>query len=187
MECFRGSDDSGQIHVVIGGTHDVSVHLDHGWRRDVPATDLGTAVVRAYQRAGAARLTSWNVDDPDPPPPARFTGDDLLTLRRALRDLVEFRLQLTETAAAPVTMCSPGRGTRATAVGGQLVAVELDPAMQATATDEQLEHDIGHATSAALASCRSAPLQALEGCPDLRTVLERAGAVPSGRQQREHR
>lgn len=177
-----GTDPTDTVRVRIDGTAtDAQVTLEPGWRTELPPDRLGDAVRQAFTAATVARLAAW-AEGPSPtaarPPTPRGAGgsrpptrEAVDALARAWRDVREFALRLTELNAAVRTAASPGALATATVRGGQLVALDVQPAWGRVADDDDLEHHLGHALRAALNLIATTPQQALDGCPDLVAAL----------------
>lgn len=181
---FRGIAGSGMVALQIDDSAtDVRVALRRGWQSAVVPHQLAAAVLEALRAAVIARSTAWLTDRGAEPAGAPATGavvrtpapvstrESAETLRRAFRDLREYRLQIAALGRTPMTVAGPGREVTVTAVGGQVVDLQLDPRWRVVATDADLERRITDALRTALRRCASIPRQALEGCPDLAAVL----------------
>lgn len=172
----------GSVRVRIDGSgYDVRIGLDRQWRTVVGPDRLGAAVLAALDAAALDRLASW-VSGPVAPAPVRpsaaVTPERADRLRRAGRDLREFRGRLAELQRTESRVPGPGRRVTAVLRGGQVVGLDLDPVWRRIAPDAELERHVELTLSAGLRHAAALPERALEGCPDLVAVL--AGA-PGGR------
>lgn len=169
-----GRDAARQVLVELDDLEpDVRLTLCPSWRSVLGPHALGAAVVEAWTAAATARLTV-DVPPPSPPDPAPVPARrlDVATLRRAFRELREFRHQLTALAAATYVVGGPGRPVTVTVTAGQVSRVEIDPA---AAPDAELERHVEEALRAALSLVAAFPRHALAGCPDLQAVLATTG------------
>ncbi|MGH8967486.1 MAG: hypothetical protein ACRDXB_19455 [Actinomycetes bacterium] len=191
---YSGEDGSGRVRVEIDdAARGVAVVVEDGWRTAPTAEGLAGAVLEAFSAAINARLTAWAASPPADlatdeqarPPAAPATDVTLTSLSRAWRDLREFQHRLTTLHAATETVPGPGRPAVATIAGGQLVRLDLDPEWLRTATAQDLERHIAHALRAALDRIATLPERALEGCPDLQSLLSTTGFSPFGPRLRE--
>ncbi|MGQ0576695.1 MAG: hypothetical protein ACT4RN_21215 [Pseudonocardia sp.] len=192
-----GSDPSAQVRVEIDGTAtSVRVALSPGWRAAVRPSGLGIAVLQAFTAATTARLAAWaeaGALAPAGTAPlgpfasrAGFTAPAAVTqpraepvthadadrVRRAWRDLREFRLRLADLAATAHTVTDPARLVTVTVAASGIVAVELDAHWGAAAPDHELELHLEQALGRGVGLHATFPDRALDGCPDLRTLLD---------------
>jgi hypothetical protein len=180
---YLGRDASELVQVEIDGpARHVAVSLEREWRGKVGGDALGAAILTALTAATTARLTVWaeqaadrRVTDETPAPVPvdrpHATPETIHLLSRAIRDLHEYRHRLTELHAALTTQAGPGRTVVVTMHAGQIAGIEFDPDWLQTATTTDIERQAGHTLSAALDDLARIPDEALEDCPDLRTVL----------------
>jgi hypothetical protein len=175
---YLGHDTSGQVRVEIdGAARRVAVGLGREWRRTVGAEALGAAILAAFTAATTERLTAW-AEQPARPAPAPVlierpppTPEIFRLLSRASRDLLEYRLRLTELHSAAATRAAPGRTVVVTVRAGRIGRIDLDPEWLRSAGDADVERVTGHTLSAALDDLARLPEHVLEHCPDLRAVL----------------
>jgi hypothetical protein len=183
---YRGADPSAPVIVEIDATaHDAQLVLLEGWRTQVGVHRLGPAVVQAFTAATTARLAAWAATGPewtasccssagDGPQRERSLADEVQAPDRAWRDLREFRIRLAELRSTDITVTAGGGRVRATVRDGRLLAVELDRSWSSTASDADVAVQVGRALRAALFTVDEVPGRALDACPDLRALLDRA-------------
>jgi hypothetical protein len=186
---FVGDAAAGRVVVEIDRPgRAVRLRLLLGWRSVVGGgRGLGGAVLEAFHAATVTRLAALASAAPPAPTATGATGAgpvgagggalDAVTVSRAWEDLREFRRRLTEMHAASRELTENGLPVTVTVQGGQIVRIEPDGPWAASASDDRIQSGVGHALTAALGDIVESQGRALEGCPYLLAVLQRAGAA----------
>ena len=107
-------------------------------------------------------------------PATRRERDDLLD--RAIRELDEFRIALTELSTAAETVQDPGGHVTVRIRQSAIVQIDLDGAWIGLTRDSAVESTLSSALSMALTRIPNWPARALRGCPDLQSILQTAGS-----------
>lgn len=179
----RASDEAGRVQVGIDGPgRTVEVSVLPGWRRAGGAESLGAATLAAYAAAARVRLTVWAeesvpIGTAAPVPAERGASEpveSLVVLRRAFRDMSEFRSRLTALGTTRRSVSDPQRVVTATMAGARIVGLELDERWVSSSNESDMGQRLGAVLTAALRAGVRWPAGALQGCPDLVSVLVRS-------------
>lgn len=168
------------VVVTIDPSRAVSVHLDRDWRRKVGVAGLPVATLASL--ALAARelaLSELTAGTPTPRPPNPLPGTQLEQdeiLRRAFRDLAEFRVALTALNSSERTIADPTGQVTVTIRNTDIASIRLDADWIEWTNDAAVERALSTALSEAVRQIRERPAQALTGCPDLQAVIRAAGS-----------
>lgn len=173
-EWRTATDESGWVQVSVDTTGpDVRVVLLSGWRTG----DAASVAAATLAALAAARQAGSATPETDPPVAVGVAPADdgsepaSVLLHRAFRDLAEYRIRLAQLHAAPSRVGDPEGLVSVTLVGPRIVGIEIEPHLMGSAGDIELGQRLGAALTAAVRAGRSLPARALDGCPDLVSVL----------------
>lgn len=178
--------------IVDNVTGAVSVRIRWNWRRTIgvaglPAATLAALSMVAQQHMQAARETT----PPDFRPleqslPESHT-DRVSLIGRAIRDLDEFRLALADLPTSECRVQDPAQRVTVTIRQNDISQIDFDDQWIDQAGDTAVELALSSALSAALRQLTSRPVRALDGCPDLRKLLQASGSPLIAASGGEHR